>query len=481
MEAITAKAKLPLVLFIDDDTDFLEQVRFVLLANRICDMVLLADSRQAMDELAKGGHAAVILDWVMPHLSGADLLPLITRQYPNLPVVIMTGTNDVDTVVSCMRQGAMDFITKPLDAARLISSLNNALRIAELSQQNQQLQGYLLGTPLADPDLFSSIITASERMQTIFKLIETISPSRFPVLITGETGVGKELIASAVHRASGVPGSFVPVNVAGLDAQMLDDTLFGHRKGAFTGASDAREGLIARAQGGTLVLDEIGDLAHESQVKLLRLLQEHQYYRIGSDVLQKSTARIIVASNRDFNALIAENRFRADLYHRLSCHKLHIPPLRERPEDIPLLVRHFAGIAARSVGRPVPDFSGELRLLLHNYPFPGNVRELINLVSSAVIANQSGILTPQDFPGLTMASPVVGGATGGSASGQFRLHVLFPTFPTMDQVERLMLQEALKVTGGMKQAAAELLGISRQTLRKWQTESDREEKRGRRG
>lgn len=466
-------SQLPQVLFIDDDADFLEQIRFIVLSSRLCDMTPLTDSRLAMAELAQGDYAAVFIDWVMPHISGADLLPAILQQHPQLPVIIMTGTNDLETVVSCMRQGAMDFICKPLDGARLLSSLGNALRISELSQQNRQLQGYLLGSPLADPENFAGIITTNERMLAIFKLIETISPSRSPVCITGETGAGKELIAEAVHKASGVQGNFVPVNLAGLDPLMLDDTLYGHRKGAFTGATDGRDGLITKAQNGTLFLDEIGDLAFDSQVKLLRLLQEHQYYKLGSDALQKSTARIIVASNRDFPSLIAAGKFRADLFHRLSCHRIHLPPLRERSEDILPLVFHFITVAAATTRRPVPTLSGEARLILSRYHFPGNVRELINLVTSAVIANETGILTPADFPDLHLARMAVDKSEA-PQSGQFSLHAIFPTFPTMAEVERVMLAEAMTVTGGKRTEAADLLGISRQTLRKWLLEVEAE-------
>ena len=209
------------------------------------------------------------------------LLPVILDRHPHLPVVIMTGTSDLEVAVTCMRQGASDFITKPLDAARLLSCLGTILRIAELDQQNRKLQGYLLGTPLDRPEYFSRIIAASAAMQSLFKLIETISPSRFPVFISGETGVGKELIAEAVHRCSGLAGAFVPVNLAGLEPQMLDDTLFGHKKGAFTGASEARDGLIAKAQGGTLFLDEVGNLSFSTQAKLLRFLEDRSFRRIG--------------------------------------------------------------------------------------------------------------------------------------------------------------------------------------------------------
>jgi DNA-binding NtrC family response regulator len=365
-----------------------------------------------------------------------------------------------------MRQGAQDYLTKPLDAPRLISSIANALRIVELSSQNRRLQEYLLGDPVANPDIFSSILTNSGKMNAIFKLIETISPFCYPVMITGETGVGKELIARAIHAASGLRGDFVPLNVAGLDAHLFEDTLFGHKKGAFTGANEHRDGLIARAQGGTLFLDEIGDLTPESQIKLLRLLQENEYYRLGSDLLQKSTARIIVATNRDFGRLVAEGKFREDLYHRLRYHKLHIPPLRERPEDIQLLVDHAVAVAAENVGKAPPRIATELRLVLAHYDYPGNVRELINMVSGAVVANRSGLLTRDDIPEITARERTELRETHQYDSGQFSLHVVFPSFPTMEQVEKVMLKEAFKVTGGRQGAAADLLGLCRQTVKK---------------
>ncbi len=458
--------KLPLVLFVDDNADFLEEIRFVLLSNSICEIVTLTDSSQVLAELGKGIYATLFLDWIMPGVSGADLLPVITQKFPNIPVIIMTGVRDVETVVSCMKQGAMDYITKPLDSSRLISSINNAFKILELSNLNQQLQNYLLGDPIAQPDIFKDILTHSEKMLSIFKLVETIAPSRYPVLITGETGVGKELIAHAVHKASGLHGGFTPLNVAGIDAQMFEDTLFGHKRGAFTGANELRQGLIDKAQGGTLFLDEIGDLAPESQIKLLRLLQENEYYRLGSDVLLKSNARIIVASNRDFKKLVAEGSFREDLYHRICYHKLHIPPLRERREDILPLVDHYINAAAKGMGKNPPRVATELRWLLEEYDYPGNVRELINMVSSAVVVNKSGLLAQSDFPDLAVKSKTMIEAGIRAANSQYSLHVVFPAFPSMVQIEKLMLEEALKLTGGKKGPAADLLGVCRQTVRK---------------
>jgi DNA-binding NtrC family response regulator len=285
-------------------------------------------------------------------------------------------------------------------------------------------------------------------------------------MITGETGVGKELFARALHAASDLAGEFVPLNVAGLDAHLFEDTLFGHRKGAFTGASDHREGLIARAHNGTLFLDEIGDLTAESQIKLLRLLQDREYYRLGSDLLQKCTARIIVATNRDLEELVAKGEFREDLFHRLRYHRLQIPPLREHPEDILLLVDHAVTTAAATVGKPSPRVSTELRILLTHYDYPGNVRELLNMVSAAVVANRSGVLTRGEFPQLTPGAEGEIRVDQMNGSGQFSLHMVFPAFPTMDQVERVVLREALKITGKKMGAAADLLGICRQTVKR---------------
>lgn len=460
-----ASAQSPVALVVDDNSDFLEEIRFVIESTGFCRVVTLNDSSRVLEELEKGIYSVLFMDWVMPVVTGSDLLPVICSSYPSLPVVVMTGILDVSTAVHCMQQGALDYITKPLDANRLTSCLINALKISELTSRNRQLQEYLLGNPLESPDNFSKIITCSEKMHSLFKLTETVASSRYPVFITGETGVGKELFASAVHRASGLQGKFVSLNVAGLDTAMFDDTLFGHRRGAYTGASEAREGLISRAEGGTLFLDEIGDLSPQSQVKLLRLLQENEYYRIGSDLIQKSDARIIAASNCDFTTLLREGKFRQDLYHRLCYHHLHIPPLRERREDILPLAEHFAAVAAKKMSKKVPRLSAELQYQLCNYDFPGNIRELEISICNAVVVNGRGLLTPDDFPEMTANLDIVGDVSN-RAGSQFSLHLVFPEFPALEQIEQIMVNEAMKRCGGKKGDAAGLLGITRQTLRK---------------
>lgn len=454
------------ILLVDDDAEFLDGARRALLAHGISNIATLQDSTKVLQTLATGAHSVLLLDWVMPELSGADLLPEVVLQFPHIPVIIITGVSDLENVVSCIKQGAHDYITKPLDTTRLVSIVQNAIKSSELVIRNRKLTGFLLGEPLSSPENFSDIITCSDRMLSIFKVIETLACSNQPVLITGETGVGKEQIAEAIHKCSGLKGKMVTVNAAGLDDIMLSDTLFGHKKGAFTGAMESRDGLIEQAKGGTLFLDEIGDLSVASQVKLLRLLQQKEYYRLGSDILHKSDARIIAATNGDLSALISSGTFRSDLYYRISAHTIHIPPLRERPEDIVPLVQHFAKISAKSMKLPLPGLSKELCNALMSYPFPGNVRELINMVQNAVTHCRSKTLELSHFPGLTASPTTRREIIRKVGSNQFALHAIFHEFPTIADVESLLVEEAVNIANGNKSFAALMLGVSRPTLQK---------------
>ncbi len=454
------------ILVVDDDADFLNEARLMLVSNDIRNVRTLNSSAELLDSLEQGGVAVLLMDWIMPEMTGADLLPVIVQRFPHIPVIIMTAVNDLQTVVGCIKQGAFDYITKPIDVNRLLSSLSKAFQINELAEQNRRLKDYLMGDSLLRPEIFDSILTANPRMQAIFKIIETMSGTYNPVLITGETGVGKELIARAIHRASGLKGAFVPLNVAGLDSLMLDDTLFGHRKGAYTGAHESREGLIAKAQGGTLFLDEIGDMGQESQVKLLRLLQEGEYYRLGSDALIRSDARIIAASNCDFDCLLEQGQFRRDLFHRLCGHHIRIPPLRERREDIPLLIDHYMQKSAKDAGRKVPAIDRDARRALEDYDYPGNVRELMNLMHHAVTANSGATLTMDDFLDGDLSAPFAKRNLRIFHDRQFRMHLNSQEFPRINTVETMLIEEAIRITGGNKSLAAELLGISRPTLNK---------------
>ena len=454
------------ILLVDDDAEFLDGARRALLAHGINNVTTLLGGSNVLQVLASGRHTVLLLDWVMPDLSGADLLPEVVRQFPNIPVIIITGVCDLENVVSCIKQGAYDYITKPLDTTRLVSIVQNAVKSSELVVRNRKLTEYLLGEPLSEPENFSEIITVSERMMSIFKVIETLASSRQPVLITGETGVGKELIAQAIHKSSGLKGQMITVNAAGLDDDMLADTMFGHKKGAFTGAAESRSGLIEQAKGGTLFLDEIGDLSNASQIKLLRLLQQNEYYRLGSDVLHKSDARIIAASNGDFKTLLDSGLFRNDLYYRISAHALHIPPLRDRREDIIPLAEHFVKISSSSINRQPPGLIRELRQALVSYDFLGNVRELINMVNNAVTNKRTKNLGLEDFPELHPSTTSLKEMVRMVGHNQFALHGVFREFPTIDEVEALLVEEAITLSQGNRSAAAKMLGVSRPTLQK---------------
>lgn len=454
------------ILLVDDEQGILTEVSLLLTLSSLPKVATLSDSRQVMPYLIQNRVKVMILDWIMPHITGGELLQHLTAEYPHLPVIVMTAMGDVETAVKCMQQGAFDFLTKPVDPNRLVASVKKALQVSDLGQENKILKDYLLADTLRNPDAFSGIITRSKKMRGIFQYIEAISTSRQPVLITGETGVGKELIARAVHDVSGVSGPFISLNAAGLDDFEFSDTLFGHRKGAFTGADSKRDGLISAAAGGTLFLDEIGDLSLASQIKLLRLLQEREYYRIGSDLLMKSDARIVAASNMDFNALRAAGKFRNDLYFRLCAHEFQVPPLRERLEDVGPLVAHFARSFSEQQGKPVPSVAPGVIAALEQCSFPGNIRELYNLVHHAVTCNETGVLDLSDFEGIKLAPTKLPQRPLQGGTGADPLMAVFERFPTVQQVEEYLIEEAMKRTKGNQTAAAELLGVARPTLNK---------------
>lgn len=454
------------VVLVDDEENILKTSRLVLLGNGIGNTITLDDSRELMPFLEKHGASAVVLDLFMPHVSGLDLLPCIKEKFPGLPVIVMTAVDEIETAVSCMRAGAFDYLVKPVETGRLVSSVSKALEIASLSSELSSLKECLLNDRLDHPEAFTAIVTDSKKMRAIFQYLEVIARTRQPVLITGETGVGKELFARSVHDLSGAKGEYVAVNVAGLDDNMFSDTLFGHKRGAFTGADQSREGLIAKASGGTLFLDEIGDLNESSQIKLLRLLQEKEYYPVGSDMARKSEARIICATNRDLKKLMEEGTFRNDLFYRLCAHQVQIPPLRERLEDLPLLLDHLIDEAARVVGKKKPTHPPELITLLSVYHFPGNVRELQALVFDAVVRHTSGVLSMESFRRAIGGETVVSTPLPSAGTDGDPLAAIFGKFPTIREVEDYLIINALKRANSNQGIAATMLGITRQTLNK---------------
>ncbi|MBI5518582.1 MAG: sigma-54-dependent Fis family transcriptional regulator [Desulfovibrio sp.] len=452
------------VLLVDDEEAWLQSLKAVLRSRGIDNIALLTDSRLVLEALAKERFCAVAVDIMMPHVSGEELIPRILAEHPEIPVLVISGLNQVKTAVNCIRLGAFDFIIKTEDRDSLVAGVRHAIEIFELRQENDSLRRRLFREELDHPEVFAEIITTSRRMRAVFQYVEAVAPTGRPVLITGESGVGKELIAQAIHKASGRAGRFVPVNVASLDDNIVADTLFGHKKGAYTGAHEARTGLIEQAKDGTLFLDEIGDLSQGSQTKLLRLLQEYEYLPLGSDIAKRSSARVIAATHQDLAALQEEGKFRKDLFFRLRGHVVHIPALRERLEDLPLLIGHFVSEAGEQCGRRIKADASELGAFLAGYPFPGNVRELQQLIHDAAGISRDGHLRVETLEALLGGTMV--GYDPGISTGARNTISFGAELPTLKEARTRLIKEALARTGGNRSAAAQLIGITRQAVSK---------------
>ncbi|MEE9493735.1 MAG: sigma-54 dependent transcriptional regulator [Gammaproteobacteria bacterium] len=453
------------ILLVDDESQLLKSASLLLRSDGYKTVLTLDNSREVMPLLAKQAVGAVVLDLNMPGVSGQDLLEKIGSDYPHIPVIIMTALDEIDTAVRCMQLGAYDYLTKPVAKERLVSSLHRALDIHALHNEVSQLKQHLLTNKIEHQDAFSKIITQNQAMFAVFRYMEAIAASQQPVLITGDTGTGKELFARAMHELSGRNGDFVADNVAGLDDAVFADTLFGHNKGAFTGADRIRQGLIAKAEDGTLFLDEIGDLTASSQIKLLRLLQEHTYFPIGSDKPNRTNARIIVATHCDVDKLVAKGGFRKDLYYRLHAHRIHIPMLHERLDDLPLLVEHFLEKAASALDKKVPTAPPELITLLKSYNFPGNVRELEGMIHNAVACHQGGVMSLDTFRSeIGVDTETIKGVVLPEGKG---IEALFTDrIPTLKQAEQYLIEAALQQADNNQGIAAGMLGLTRQALNK---------------
>ena len=456
------------VLLADDDPAWLHGMANALEHAGINRLLQCSDSRQILPLLAREDVGLILLGLPRPHPAGEELLPRIVQEYPESAVIVISGHNQVDTAVQCMQAGAFDFFVKTAGQGRLVAGTQRAIRTLELLRENRRLRSGILQGELEHPEAFAGIVTANPAMRSIFRYVEAVAHSSQPVLISGESGTGKELVALAVHRLSRQEGPWVPVNVAGLDDNLFADTLFGHIRGAFTGADQPRRGMVELAIGGTLFLDEIGDLSQASQMKLLRLLQEREYCPLGSDKCHQANARIVVATNQDLTAKVAEGTFRKDLYFRLKAHYLDLPPLRRRPEDIPLLLDHFLAEAANDLGCPQPPASPQLLNLLADYPFPGNVREFRSMVFDAVSLYQGGRLSLEPFKrAMGLAEAGLRGNGLAYPDEHERPTLAFAErLPTFKEALQLLTAEAMRRCNGNQTHAARLLGISRPALSK---------------
>lgn len=462
------------IFLIDDEIYTLQSYEIALRSGGIDNILVCQDSRNVESILEKEKIGIVLLDLTMPFLTGKDLLHIFHEKYPDILVIVTTAVNEIETAVECMRSGAFDYLVKPIDKNELNSIVKRAIGMLELQNENYLLRQHMLSGKLEYPEVFENIITNNKTMLSIFQYVESIAFTSQPLLITGETGVGKELIAKIVHNISKRKGEFLAVNAGGLDDNVFADTLFGHIKGSFTGANEKRKGLIETASGGTLFLDEIGELSQTSQVKLLRLLQENEYFPIGSDLPKKSKARIIVATNKTFTLLQDSNSFRKDLYYRLRSHHIYIPPLRERKDDIELLLDYFLSKASSKLGKKKPTAPNELLFLLKTYNFPGNIRELEAMVFDAVSNHKSKKLSMDIFKNWIFKDKSDNQGTNDLQVDNNNIDeiqgetlISFSSkLPTLKQAVQLTINEAMERSNGNQNIAASQLGITRQALNK---------------
>jgi len=461
---ITKKMRNCEILLVDDEQAELEAYSLLLTSMGINNVRTINDSRNVLTSLEDMQAPVVFLDLNMPHMTGQEVLRKLKTVKPQIPVIIVTADSEIETAVECLKLGAHDYLVKPIDLKMFSSSLRNALEIGLLRNEVMSLKGISFNKRECSNPAFDAIVTKDAVMLGIFQYIESIAQSGLPTLILGETGSGKELIAKAIHDVSCLPGEFVAVDISGLDDALFSDTLFGHAKGAYTGANTVRSGMIEKAAKGTIFLDEIGDLSEVSQVKILRLLQEKIYYPLGSDEPKKCHARIVTAANKDLTKLAGMGgEFRMDLYYRLSTHLINVPPLRERREDIPLLVEHLIASAAVTMNKEIPELSPKALNLLVRHPFLGNIRELKAYISDAVARCNQGYIEEN-----LISERLAGTSQVKTQDVVYSnpLEALFGYFPTLEQLADYAVDSALFATENNQSQASRLLGVSRQALNK---------------
>jgi len=409
--------------------------------------VLAKDGKEGLELISRGDIDLVITDLRMPQVSGAEVLAKVSSESPGLPVIVLTGHGSIDSAVDAMRNGAYDFLTKPLSLDRLTLIVKRALQNRELVLQHRSLQ-----EELNSKKSFESIIGKSSEMQKIFDMVRRVADSKASVLITGESGVGKELIANAVHNLSSRKDkSFIKVHCAALSETLLESELFGHEEGSFTGAVARKRGRFELAHGGSIFLDEIGEIDQNVQIKLLRVLQEKEFERVGGEETIQVDVRVIAATNKDLEKQISLGKFREDLFYRLNVVHLHIPPLRDRKDDIPLMVTQFLEEFARENGKTITGIDSRARSALYTYDWPGNIRQLRNCMESAVVMCQGTSISLDDLPPSVIQN---------THSDTIQIPIGIP----LSEAEKIIIQQNLAVQNGNKSKTADILEIGRKTL-----------------
>ncbi len=435
------------VLAIDDDEALLELLRKVL-GEHDCRVSARTSAIAALKLLAEAPPDIVLCDIRMPGMNGMALLERVKKDSPDTIVILMTAFGSIDSAVEAMKRGAADYITKPFKMDEILVVLEKALEQRALHRELESLRD-----EVADRYRFGNLIGKSKPMQTVFELIRRVAGVRSTVLITGRSGTGKELVAKAIHYNSDRRDKpFVAINCAALPEALLESELFGHVKGAFTGASQNKPGLFEEADGGTLLLDEIGDLPPAMQAKILRTLEDRQVRRVGATTAVEVDVRLIAATNQELDERVRDGRFREDLFYRINVISIHLPPLAEHPEDIPLLAQHFLEKYAEQHRRPPKELSAEALKALMSYEWPGNIRELENAIERALALSTTPTIRPADLPA-TLTVNGAGLVTSGLAQG----------VALRDLEERYIL-EVLDQVRGNQVKAAQILGIDRKTL-----------------
>ena len=437
-------------LLADDDESF-RRVQEYMLAQAGYQVTSTASGQDALARFRDELHDVVITDVRMPGLDGLELLARLQAISPETPVVVVTAHGTIETAVEAMKRGAFDFLTKPFPGEQLRLTIERALEFARLRRENRELR-----RAVDWRFAFENLVGSSAPMKALFDAMELAAPSGSTVLIFGETGTGKELVARAIHHnSSRREGPFVTLNCGAIPEQLIESELFGYRKGAFTGATADRKGKFEVANGGTLFLDEVGEIPLPLQPKLLRVLQSGEVDRIGADRPVEVDVRIVAATHRELEALLAEGRFREDLYYRLAVVPLRVPALRDRRDDLPLLAQHFVDKMIRKTGRTALRLAPEVFALFDRYPWPGNVRELENTIERMVVLSREDLLGPENLPENIRRAAESPGAAG------FRLP---PQGVHLEELEKSLIRQALERHGDNRTKAAKDLGLTRNTL-----------------
>lgn len=443
------------ILIVDDDTSHLLSVKALLKGSDIPEPALVSDSRKVLPLIREYGFLFVLLDLMMPHMDGMELLQEIKKEFPDTECVVLTAVNETASAVSAMKFGAYDYMVKPFSRDKLIILINRALERYTLRRGMALYDRSRTFSDLKNPEAFTDMITRDDSMAQVFLQAEVVAPTEYSVIITGESGTGKEMLARAVHQASRrCDAPFVAVNMGAFSSSLFESEFFGHAKGAYTGASEKKQGFLEAAKGGTLFLDEITDLELSRQGVLLRVLQEKEFYRIGSTRSRKVDVRILAATNRDIAQDVRKGRFRADLFHRLNMYQITLPRLADREKDVLHLAAHFLDLFSRQNKKQIIGLTRNLEHHLACYDFPGNIRELKNIIASAVLLEQGAELSLSSLPS---QSPVFSKKLPA---------VLSDELPPLQEIEKQYIYKVLSATRDNRTQAARILGIGLRTLQR---------------